>query len=607
MMEVTPIAQPRNFSAIRRAIVIGGAALAVIILVGRVILTAAIREQTIEAADRTLATVSRSTSNQIAQTLSAVDIMMRSLQDVAMKPSLPDQNALRERASTAAFQQELVRWQKMLPQVDAASVVDVNGDILANTRQFPAPRINMRNADFFQELKNQPDSGVVIKGPIFVRLNEQWMLYLARALVDDQGRFAGIVLAGIRASFFEHYFSMVDVGPDTAAVLAYQTILIARWPHNDDAIGKVLPGASDKFVRPAAGETAVNLATGADQILRRIAVTNLKMDNNSLYVAVSQSESAILLPWRRELSWVAFFSALNVIIIGILIWCLFRVLKSEEDWRIAATERELQLSRQTKDLAAARDQAQTANRARGEFLANVSHELRTPLNAILGFSEILQKELFGPLGDSRYRDFVTYIHGSGLHLLEIVGNILDLTKIDVGRLELDEHEVDIVDIMQLCVRLVGDTAAAGGVDLEFQCPAGRPLLWADPTRLKQILFNLLANAIKFTPAGKRVVLSAGDADGGYFIMVSDAGIGMSPEDLEDAMQPFRQIDNSLAKRYQGTGLGLPLTKSLVELHGGVLEIQSEPGKGTTAIVTLPVRRVLNLREPNAALRASGRS
>jgi signal transduction histidine kinase len=253
-------------------------------------------------------------------------------------------------------------------------------------------------------------------------------------------------------------------------------------------------------------------------------------------------------------------------------------------------ERETQLSKQAIELASARDLAETANRARGEFLANMSHELRTPLNAVLGFSEILEKELFGPLGDARYREFAQDIHKSGRHLLEVIGNILDLAKVDAGRLELYEDDIDIVEIMQICGRLMTEAASAGGVMLEVRPPAERPFIHGDATRIRQIFLNLLSNAVKFTPAGGSVILSGQADEGGFAFSVIDTGIGMTEDEAVMAMQPFRQIDSSLSRRYQGTGLGLPLTKSLVSLHGGALDIRSAPGQGTTVTVWLPRQR-----------------
>ena len=239
------------------------------------------------------------------------------------------------------------------------------------------------------------------------------------------------------------------------------------------------------------------------------------------------------------------------------------------------------------DLLAARDEAEQSSRAKSLFLANMSHELRTPLNAVLGFSEMMDQELFGPLGDPRYKEFAQDIYRSGKHLLGIIGDILDLTKVEAGQLVLEEEDVDLGDLMKDCGRLVADQARAVAVRLEVRRPPSHVLVRGDRTRLKQILLNLLSNAVKFTPGGKGVALSCRIDEEGLAIVVADEGIGMSPAEIQKAMQPFQQIDNSFSRRYEGTGLGLPLTKSLVELHGGELRVESEPGRGTIVTVHLP--------------------
>ena len=253
------------------------------------------------------------------------------------------------------------------------------------------------------------------------------------------------------------------------------------------------------------------------------------------------------------------------------------------------------------DLMAAREEAEQASQAKSLFLAKMSHELRTPLNAVLGFSEILSDELFGPLGDKRYKEFAQDIHGSGQHLLDIINDILDLTKVEAGQLQLDDQLIDLDDLLHTCERLMAKAAAGGDVQLVVESRAVGAVLRADPIRLKQILLNLLSNAVKFTPAGHRVEMVARREENAFVIEVQDTGIGMTPEDVVKALQPFQQVDNSFSRRHEGTGLGLPLTKSLVELHGGTLTIQSTPSIGTTVAVRLPEWRFVN---PKAELAES---
>jgi two-component system cell cycle sensor histidine kinase PleC len=231
--------------------------------------------------------------------------------------------------------------------------------------------------------------------------------------------------------------------------------------------------------------------------------------------------------------------------------------------------------------------AEAANAAKTRFLANMSHELRTPLNAIIGFSEIVAGEILGPGVNRKYRDYAGNIVESARHLLEIINSVLDLAKNDAGKLRVADESVELNEIVEGCVRLVHDQCERAQLSLEVQ-PWPEPLrVNADSTKLRQVLLNLLSNAIKFTePEGAiSVAVEPVDAER-VAVNIGDTGIGMAPEEIPIALAPFEQIDNKLARRYQGTGLGLPLAKALVELQGGDLAISSEPGKGTLVRVSL---------------------
>jgi signal transduction histidine kinase len=231
-----------------------------------------------------------------------------------------------------------------------------------------------------------------------------------------------------------------------------------------------------------------------------------------------------------------------------------------------------------------------ANKAKSDFLARMSHELRTPLNAIIGFSEMIQIAAIGPL-DARYREYGNDINGAGRHLQNIINDILDIAKLEDGRLELRDEIVSIDEALEACRRIVAAMAETAGVSLSIDVPGGLPRIRSDELRFRQILLNLMSNGVKFTPAGGRVGVSAALAHEGIVIAVEDTGIGMKPEEIPIALEPFRQIDGALSRRFDGTGLGLPLARALVELHGGRLDIDSAPGKGTTVRVWLPLERV----------------
>jgi len=238
-----------------------------------------------------------------------------------------------------------------------------------------------------------------------------------------------------------------------------------------------------------------------------------------------------------------------------------------------------------------------ANRSKSEFLATMSHELRTPLNAIIGFSDIIKRELFGPLGSDRYPDYAKDINDSGLHLLAIINDILDLAKAESGKLQLNEREFDVAETLEACIRMLHGRAEAGHVDLLFFGGQSEILINADERLLQQIIVNLVANAIKFTLKGGTVRLrvSANENDGLIF-KVEDTGIGIAPEDIERVVKPFEQVETSNSRQHSGSGLGLPYAKKLTELHGGTLKIESEVARGTTVTVTFPIARLVLIRK-----------
>jgi PAS domain S-box-containing protein len=244
---------------------------------------------------------------------------------------------------------------------------------------------------------------------------------------------------------------------------------------------------------------------------------------------------------------------------------------------------------------AAKEQADVANRAKSEFLAAMSHELRTPLNAVLGFSEIMKEETLGPVGSVKYREYADDIHASGKHLLGLINDILDLSKIESGAEELHDDKIEVPELIHSALKLVGQRAGQEAVKLQVEISDQLPPLRADERKLKQILVNLLSNAIKFSDSGGEVALWAWcpmDSDSGHVFQIIDTGIGMAPEDIPKALSRFGQIDADLNRRYQGTGLGLPLTKALIELHGGTLDLQSHVGVGTIITVRFPVERIV---------------
>jgi signal transduction histidine kinase len=262
----------------------------------------------------------------------------------------------------------------------------------------------------------------------------------------------------------------------------------------------------------------------------------------------------------------------------------------------ARTRQEAQsdvLMETARELTAARDEAEAASEAKSQFLSNMSHELRTPLNAIIGFSEMIKEQTFGPIGSPKYRDYAPEIYESGRHLLELINEILDLAKAESGRDTLKEEVFGIDELVDSTIHIARSRAEREGVTLTADLPNDMPRIRADQRKMRQVLLNLVTNAIKFTGEGGEVTITCwARPASGIVIQVIDNGIGIAMEDIPKALGLFGQIDNAFSRKHEGTGLGLPLSKSLVEQHSGSLDLQSKPGLGTTVTVRLPPNRIV---------------
>jgi signal transduction histidine kinase len=269
----------------------------------------------------------------------------------------------------------------------------------------------------------------------------------------------------------------------------------------------------------------------------------------------------------------------------------------EESRRLRAHVRELEAARAkleetSANLSTALVAAEAANKAKSEFLANMSHELRTPLNAVIGFSELMLEETFGPLGSARYREYLGDIRGSSRHLLSLINDVLELSRMDAGAIELHEEIVEIGEIVSETLRFLAAQAVSAQVALDFDESAASPRIRADRRRVRQVLLNLVGNAIKFTPRGGRVIVRVALTEAGLALSVSDNGIGISGDDLPKVAERFYQTDSKLERKFEGAGLGLSLVKQFMELLGGSLLLESTLGKGTTATIVFPSSSVV---------------
>ncbi len=302
----------------------------------------------------------------------------------------------------------------------------------------------------------------------------------------------------------------------------------------------------------------------------------LRLEETTLQVAVVDHAIALLAVWGTAAALIA-------------------AKRAQAAERRARTLLKTRLDAQAAELVATRVQAEIAVRSRSEFFAKMGHELRTPLNAIIGFSEIIKDEIFGPVGSARYREYMRDIHDSGHHLLDLVNDLLDIARIEVGKIEVEDQVLAVPELVAASLAEFAERAAAGGVTLQSEVPAELPRLRADPRKLRQMLGHLLSNAVKFTEPGGRITLGARSSpEAGCVLRVTDSGIGMALKDIPVALAPFGQVKNPLRQRHEGSGLGLPLTQALAELHAGSLDLQSEPGVGTTVTLRFPAERVVAL-------------
>jgi signal transduction histidine kinase len=268
---------------------------------------------------------------------------------------------------------------------------------------------------------------------------------------------------------------------------------------------------------------------------------------------------------------------------GLIAWLVSLLANAHRIFRTSDAE--------SQRLRLAQASAESANRTKSEFLASMSHELRTPLNAIIGFSDVMRNEMYGPILE-RYRDYANDIFESGNYLLELINDILDLSKMEARKLELHEEECDLAWAVKVSLRQVEAQARKSHVELIEAINIDLPLVRGDSRRLRQVFINLLSNAVKFTPEGGYVRVSARRWRGGLAVAVDDTGIGIAPDQIGKVLEPFGQVKGERSHKHDGTGLGLPIAKHLVELHGGVLTIESRLGQGTTVQVVLPSERLI---------------
>ncbi len=461
-----------------------------------------------------------------------------------------------------------------LPQVKAITILDLNGAMIQDSRHYPAPHFSYTNYPGFAEQKKWRGVGLYIEPPSLSKVDGHPYFVLTRPILDSDGDLRGVVVALADPTYFMSFYGqnasagMAALAKDDGAVLA--AVVTPKRSHA--LIGMDV----QQFLNLNPG--FLSFVQGVSGLPLQIVVTTPPVWMQPFF--------------RTYVAGDLLFMAMLTLLVALGTVKLAREANARE--RAAEAER------------VARESAEAADRAKSAFLATMSHELRTPLNAVIGFAELIDQEAFGPVTE-RYKEYGGLIVKSGRHLLKIINDILDLAKLQSGKTELTLEPVDPAVSIHEAAMLLANKAAEKGVLLRHEPGARLPSIAADITRLHQVLINLISNAIKFTPAGGTVAVRAWRAPSGVVIEVADTGIGIAPVDLPKALEPFGQVENAITRTYEGTGLGLPLAKNLVELHGGSFEIASEAGRGTAVRITFPFSSAAPPRLTAAAVRPKARN
>ena len=510
--------------------------------------------------------------------------------------------------------EEIERWARDVPVLARPTaflaLVGPDGEsIYINTGRV-GMHVDMSSKEFFSIQRERRDAGLYISVPMHERVLEKDMIHFSKRIETADGRFLGVLVFLVPPVELVALYGRIDLGQrGTLTIIGLDHVIRVRVnaAHPDGALG---PGKS-----VGGGPLPHKLAAGGYGSYFRVSIIDgverlfnyRRLETYPLIVDVAFDLEDVLAEARGHARTVTAFGVMGVVILVILAVLLAlevhrRMLREIEleiervqllSARALIQEDQAQPSRVNKELLAAAERAEAASQAKSRFLAHMSHELRTPLHAIIGFSEIIRESAARIPGSAAIIEHASDIHASGQHLLELINAILDISKVESGTEHLIEETVDLTDIIRGSLVVVTGRALKNGIALRADLAPQLPKIRGDVTKLRQIMINILSNAVKFTDMGGAVTVRAEQPpDGGIMITVRDTGIGMSNDEIEVALQPFGQVDSSLARNFEGTGLGLPLALRLVELHGGTMRLLSTKGQGTVVEIWLPPERVV---------------
>ncbi len=573
--EVLPL-QSGSKSRLVKFLAVGSGFMAMAIILGTVMLILHLRQSAEQQTEQTLTRLNIVVSDQTERTLQTVDLVLKDTQkylETKGSFSIPTFDKI---FGTREVFDLLGSEAGGVTQIDAMGVIDSKGQVVNFTRFWPIPKLNVSKRDYFAKFRDDPSLESLVSEPLEYQDNKVPVILIAHRLRAPDGSFAGLLTGVIKLDYFTNLYKDIYLGPGTAISLFRRDgLLLARYPEIP-AIGHH-PAAHLRFIQLLEHEDSGVIHSPGPLSSTPQYVATRALKNYPLALNVIMSDDAAFAEWRNERNAIIGAAA---VMVGLLLFLTFLLSR-----HLAAYAKLDEARIETLRAAEGRARAEAMNQAKSRFLANMSHELRTPLNAIIGFSQLIEGRIAGPLHE-RYQAYAADICMAGAHLLAIVNDILDLSKAEANALKLGSEKLDIAVIVAEVDRLVREQAEQARITFHIKLPPDLPAALGDRTRLRQILINLVSNGLKFTPAGGSVTVSAHGKKDKLVIEVSDTGIGIAEKDIPSAMRPFEQIDNSLARKYDGAGLGLPLTKHLVELLGGSLTIKSRVNQGTTVAVEL---------------------